>query len=170
MDTFFTDVFSIDTFKVYTQNKLQIHLDLHDLYELKGDIFIDKIMNDITPFECIEPFDRKNRSNLFKGDNIFRLFHNLQTIVIMTTDVNGSTFYSFSFSYLLSMISRSSTIKKVVINAMGKGRYNCLNNIWLSYNKRLKKLYKSKDFDIYKEVHKDNVSGDREYSIIIQRT
>ena len=57
--------------------------------------------------------DWNQSRNLFRADNIFRLFNNLQSIHF----VQSST---FSFSFLLSMISGSSSLQTITIYGQEK--------------------------------------------------
>ena len=90
-------------------------MDYAQLIEHDSDI-VDKIMYKIEDNEDIDIdlFSDTYSTNLFRGDIIFKLFDNLQWITL--TLGNGSTgTYTFSFRYLLNMISKSYSLQKILI-------------------------------------------------------
>ena len=88
----------------------------------------------------IDPFSDSLSTNLFRGDVIFKLFNNLQSIIID----DGYGFYQFSFSYLSNMIFKSTSLQRIVIKSSWRGGLAC---IWSSTDRKLL-LWMFNQFDI----------------------
>ena len=95
----------------------------------------------------ISPFSMTDTRNLFRGDIIFQLFPNLQSIVI-----NSNDFYVFSFPCLLQIISKSQSIKMIKIQG------SWVHIIWSSnaLRRRLSSIFQQTPFIISKHDHKDD--------------
>ena len=152
----YIDGYTVNTFKLYKQNKIQIYLDIYWLtHKVQDKILLEMIMNKMVPRRDIIWNDADN-INLFRGDIIFSLFQNIQNIVIR--DPYGR--YPFSFPYLFSMISSSnaSTLKSIKIMDPNN---RWLYNLWSSYSSKLKSIFNQNNFDIqYKKEKREDYDGD----------
>ena len=100
------DKYILDSFALFVNNIVNITLDLHNLCSSDSEI-VSNIMNKMGKDVDIDPFSESTSINLFRGDIIFPLFYNLQTMVIYSYN------HPFSFSYLLSMISASNSLHTI---------------------------------------------------------
>ena len=179
-DTAFTfDKYIYATFSSFTLHKKISVLDLHKLYD-----GADKKMRDliIYPMEQREQDFKSKRndkdfSNLFRSE-IFAIFPNIKTLIIITTDEWGQHSYSLSMSCLLRTIS-SSYLDQIIIKSVehwsGNNEHwsgnNWINKLWQSDSKKMKKEYGAKNYSISmkKEVHKMQYGpDDNEYWFVIK--
>ena len=86
----------------------------------------------------IDPFCDAS-TNLFRGDIIFKLFHNLESIVI---DHHGFGYFKFSFAYLASMISEAHSLKRLTIKAYW------MHELWYKNKEKLIWMFKRHQFAI----------------------
>ena len=161
------DSYILNTFKLYSQNKMQILLDLEQL-DMRGEKSLhDRIMYERELTEDIVLFCSSSSTNLFRGDIIFKLFPNLKSIIMIV--VAEYDIYSFSFSFLLSIISKSS-LEKVIIKTMSD-EDNWLYSIWSSNDKKLKHMFSERNFNISFNKNKKRPDEEEEDDpwIVIER-
>ena len=145
---------------IYIQNKQQI---IFDLAQLNG---VDNKMRDLIMYplggvNLYEGEKEKKRDisdfvNVFRSE-IFGIFKNIQTIIIITTHWEGFRSYSLSLSLLLSLIE-STSLDKVIVKAVsytdnfGKNRdkkeYNWIYSLWSSSCSIIKEEYDGKNYTI----------------------
>ena len=165
------DDYIYSTFNCFIQNKQQIILDLDRLNN--GDKKMrDLIMYPLDGVDLSEGHKEKKRKtkkfvNVFRSE-IFGIFKNVKTIIIITTDPWGETSYSLSLSLLLSLIE-STSLDKVIVKAVtykdwrdNDKEYNWIYSLWSSSCSIIKEEYDGKNYTIsIKEVKKED--GYNEY-------
>ena len=106
----------------------------------------------------IDIFSDSYSLNTFRGEIIFKLFNNINTIQIMTTNSNGSWEYKFSFKYLLLLICDGSYLKKIIIKAIRdrssegrEGSDSWLCKLWRSFDNEslLCSIFVKQQFKVY---------------------
>ena len=130
-------------FAKFTNERLEIAFDYDTLSKSDPEI-VNKIMHGIEKDTAIDPFSDSS-TNLFRGDVIFKLFPNLHTINIHHGGYDTS--YKFSFSYLLSMISKKYSLQTITI----KGRW--IKYLWFESKDRLISMFNQHQFDIKYEYN-----------------
>ena len=155
------DEYIVDSFKLYTENKCQIFLHLDFLCRYNDISIRDRFMYDMEPIDDIDPFTISDTTNLFRCDVICKLFHNLESVVMMTTDEEDFYKYTFSYACLLSFIAGSPKLRKVVI----KGHYKWCKDLWADDQNELISMFDQKGFDICKK----NTKYDDEEWIVIEK-
>merc|ERR1712228_1125240 len=180
--------FICDCFHAFTQNKKQIIFDLENLND-NG----DKRINDLVFHSLdqgryyYKESKRKDKNNLIRLE-LLPLFPNIKTLIIQSTNHDGHNCFSFSLMGLLNVISQSNVnqifiksieyvdherITRIAIgNESRRGsrgyvdrerRYNWIKEAWEWNEKRLKKDYAAKGFQI--EMKKE----EKEYQIEINK-
>ena len=182
------DKYICDTFLSFAVSKVKVIFALGRMDKL-GEPWYDlynKVLYDFDDSDDIDPLSLTDTSNLFK-DDLLKLFDNLQTITIYTSE-HGE--YRLSFMCLLSLISKTNKCPKIVIKATRKGSkidktYNLIRNemivvqkkgrdtwlsvLWSSSSSYLIQKYKEKNFKIYQREMKTIFKGRIEESIVIER-
>ena len=193
-----SDEYMKDTITSFKKNKMQIVLNLHN--SSKNDYKMgDKFMHNIKVRQYRDEYKwrddaydwynkEKNKSavrdvkidglslsdstNLFR-ENIFKLFDNLKTIILITTDHIGKKEYGFSLMYLLSIIWKSATLKNIEIKAITRGslKDSWLRNLWTSSSTHLRYQYKKKNFKIQMmETEQCNTVAETPGSVHLEET
>ena len=98
------------------QENCFITLKYHNLIKSDPEI-VNKLMNIMESNIDIEPFAQSISTNLFRGNIIFGLFDNLESI-----DMICHPRYKFSITYMSSMISKSSSLQTLT---MSGDRHSC---------------------------------------------
>ena len=128
----------------------------------------------------IDVFDDLYILNTFKSDVVFKLFKNINIIEIITTGQYGWE-YKLSFRYLSRIITKSSSLKKLVIKAVRKdseyrreGIDSWLCSSWKSLDKQslLMSIFAKQQFKVYfktLETTNDSLMSVIEECIIIEK-
>ena len=151
------DQYIYDSFTLFTNNKQRIVLDLETLRRISDSVITHKLMYELRYSAVIGPF-LGSSTNLFRGDIVFELFQNLQSIIIDASSYPYS--YQFSFSYLLSMISKSNSLQKIKV----KGVYE----IWSSKQDKLVPMFSQSGFYVTEFGYEEKVNqmrGDNRHSM-----
>ena len=144
------DKYIKDTITSFKKNKTQIILNIDFLYRLNDKEMNDKIMNKMVEYKYdeVDGLSVCDSINLFCKD-IFKIFDNLKTIILITTSQYGDYQYVFSFIYLLSIICESSTLTNIEIKAIRyRNEPSWLSCLWSSSSSYLIELYKQKNLNI----------------------
>ena len=132
-----TDKYESNCFALFTNNKLHIEL---NYLRLKNNNTANILMYKMEIDAEIHPFSDSISTNLFRGDVIFKLFSNLESIVI--SDVAR---YQFSLKYLCSMISKWYSLQSITIY----DKYDrWIHKVWTEDNDKLILMFSQHQFDI----------------------
>ena len=129
----------IDSFEAFINNKLEIRLVYWDLNESDSEM-VNKLMYKMENKDI--DFDSASDStNLFRGDNIFKIFKNLQSIVIW-----GGCQQEFSVRYMLSVIIESCSLQTITINGVDDDHW--IYFLWNTNKDKLISMFNQHQFDI----------------------
>ena len=106
----------------------------------------------------IDIFSDSYATNLFRGDVIFKLFPNLGSIVIDALPYKSE--YKFSFTFLLTMISKSCSLEQITIT----GYRDWIYDSWIADKDKLITMFHQHQFEIKYDEY-----DDYEYELIIKR-
>ena len=131
----------IDSFATFTKNKLKITLDYEYLEKYSDSEMVNKLMHGMQKNKNvdIDYYSDSESRNSFRGDIIFKLFNNLQSIVI-----NGCSDYKFSLRYLLAMMIKSYSLQTITIYDYQTWIYK----VWNSDKDKLISMFNQHQFDI----------------------
>ncbi len=142
------DEYIRETAECFLAFKQEIILDLYELFE-----GVNKEMSELIMYEGNKKRKSGDYHNLFRAQ-IFGVFKNLKTIIIMSTHNLGYSIYTFSLSVLLSLLE-SISVEKVIVKAVvvdGKTD-SWISELWNSSKTSIKQKYKDKNYEIsYKRI------------------
>ena len=153
------DEYIKDTITAFKKNKTQIVLNSRNLCRYNDTEMTERIMHKMEKYKYdtmkkIDGCSFVDSTNLFRAD-IFKIFGNLKSMILITTGGYGYYQYVFSLIYLLSIICESSTLTKIEIKARrygsnrGKEGVNSwLSCLWSSSSKYLIEKYKERNLSI----------------------
>ena len=154
-------------FKAYSQNKTYIILNIEwikDTYKDFRDLFFYDIKHYFNTADVSDKiFSVTDKSNMFTHD-LFRLLPNLQTIVLITTNINGSSVYPLSLSYLLSQIENTS-LNKVIIKATRKSGKSWLMDMWSS-KEIVSEMFANRNYQMKYQTQPNSEAGVEDNVII----
>ena len=133
----------IDSFQAFIYDKVEINLHHSGLNGSDSEI-VSKLMHKMeeNKYEDIDLYSDSYSTNLFRGDVIFKLFNNLQSIVIVC-------YWKFSMSYLLSMIINSHSLQTITVDCA-----YWIDELWNTDKDKLISMFNQHQFDIKYERQK----------------
>ena len=162
------DKYVYATFAAFTQHKKICILDLPQLYDSADQRMRQLIVYpmDQREYNKGNKRDDKDFSNLFRSE-IFGIFKNIKTLIIITTNDTGFRSYSLSMTTLLSLIS-SSSLDQIIIKSVEYYGSNWINKLWRSDDEIMKKEYAAKHYSI--SMKKEKSGRYNEYWFVIKCT
>ncbi len=162
------DKYIYATFSSFTLHKKMAVLNLHKLYDGANKAMRDLIIYKMEQRDYDEESKRNDKdfSNLFRSE-IFAIFPNIKTLIIITTNDRGWDSYSLSMSCLLRTIS-SSYLDQIIIKSVEtmSGGYNWINKLWQSDSKKMKKEYGAKNYSISMKKEKGTNDNDEYWFVV----
>eukprot|EP01084_Bolivina_argentea_P004324 8226_1 len=170
------NAYVIQTFKLFSVQKHQIIINISNLNEYFGKmhhLIMHSVKDQLLDQWNSNDYDFSSHSNLMLS-TVFKLFQNVQHVIVYTSHLNGETIYPFSLILFCQNIIHSLSWTKIEIKAACETvtKDSWINKIW-SLPKCLSKIkltYKANKFDIrLQNKSRKNVYGFWEESLIITR-